>query len=126
MKSLSSTEKKFEEVGKKFEKVGKNLTTKVTLPIVGIGAAAAKIGMDFEDSMSKVQAMSGATGEQMERLEKAARDAGAATSKSAKDAADGLTFMALAGWDVETSISGLMPVLRLSEAGQIDLARASS
>ncbi|CAK7001893.1 phage tail tape measure protein [Tissierella sp.] len=126
MKSLSSTEKKFEEIGEKFSKVGKNLTTKVTLPIVGIGAAAAKIGMDFEQSMSKVKAMSGATGEQMERLEKAARDAGAATSKSAKDAADGLTFMALAGWDVETSIAGLMPVLRLSEAGSIDLARASS
>lgn len=82
--------------------------------------------MGFEASMSKVQAMSGATSEQMEKLEKAARDAGASTSKSAKDSADALSYMALAGWDVETSIAGLMPVLRLSEAGSIDLARASS
>lgn len=126
MKSLSSTEKKFEDVGRKFENVGKSLTTKVTLPIVGIGLASAKIGMDFEASMSKVQAMSGATGEQMERLEKAAREAGATTSKSAKDGADALSYMALAGWDVNQSIEGLMPVLRLSEAGNIDLARASS
>lgn len=115
-----------DKFGKKSTEVGKSLTTKVTLPILGIGAAAAKIGMDFEQSMSKVKAMSGATDEEMQRLEQAARDAGAATSKSAKDAADGLTYMALAGWDVNKSIDGLMPVLRLSEAGNMDLARASS
>lgn len=115
-----------DKFGKKSTEIGKDLSKKVTLPILGIGAAATKIGMDFEQSMSKVEAMSGATSDEMERLEKAARDAGAATSKSAKDAADGLSYMALAGWDVESSITGLMPVLRLSEAGNIDLARASS
>jgi len=69
--------------------VGKDLSVKLTAPIAGIGAAAIKIGMDFEESMSKVKAMSGATNEEMVLLEKAARDAGASTSKSAKDAADG-------------------------------------
>lgn len=93
---------------------------------MGIGAAAVKIGMDFEQSMSKVKAMSGATSEEMVLLEQAARDAGASTSKSAKDAADALGYMALAGWDSTTSMEGLMPVLRLSEAGNIDLAKASS
>ena len=118
--------KDVKKVGKNLENTGGNLTKGLTLPIIGIGVAAAKVGMDFEASMSQVKAMSGATGEEMGRLEKAARDAGSATSKSAKDAADGLTYMALAGWDVDKSISGLMPVLRLSEAGNIDLARASS
>lgn len=115
-----------DKFGKKSTEIGKDMTTKVTLPILGIGAAATKIGMDFEQSMSKVEAMSGATEEEMVRLEKAARDAGASTSKSASDAADALGYMALAGWDVNKSIDGLMPVLRLSEAGNIDLAKASS
>ncbi|HHY42573.1 MAG TPA: phage tail tape measure protein [Thermoanaerobacterales bacterium] len=115
-----------DKFGKKATDIGKSMSVKVTAPILGVGTAAAKIGMDFEQSMSKVKAMSGATAEEMELLEKAARDAGATTSKSAKEAADALGFMALAGWDVETSIAGLMPVLRLSEAGNIDLARASS
>lgn len=84
-----------DKFGKKSTEIGKDMTTKVTLPILGIGAAAAKIGMDFEQSMSKVEAMSGATSEEMEKLEKAARDAGASTSKSASDAADALGFMAL-------------------------------
>lgn len=118
--------KAMEDFGNKATDVGKTMTKKVTLPLMLMGAAAVKTGMDFEQSMSKVQAMSGATEDDMIRLEKAARDAGASTSKSAGDAADALTYMALAGWDVNTSIEGLMPVLRLSEAGQIDLATASS
>ncbi len=117
---------KMQDIGKGMESVGKDLTKTVTLPITGIGAAAIKIGMDFEESMSKVKAMSGATGEEMVLLQQAARDAGASTSKSAKDAADALGFMALAGWDSTTSMEALMPVLRLSEAGNIDLAKASS
>lgn len=124
--ALEPIGKKMQDIGKGMEKVGKDLTKTVTLPIVGIGTAAIKLGMDFEQSMSKVKAMSGANEEQMKLLEKAARDAGAATSKSAKDAADALGYMALAGWDSTTSMEALMPVLRLSEAGNIDLARASS
>lgn len=117
---------KMQDIGKGMQSVGKDLTKTVTLPIAGIGTAAIKIGMDFEQSMSKVKAMSGATNEEMVLLEKAARDAGATTSKSAKDAADALGYMALAGWDTSTSMDALMPVLRLSEAGNIDLAKASS
>lgn len=124
--SLEPVGKKMQDIGKGMESVGKDLTKTITLPIAGIGAAAVKIGMDFEQSMSKVKAMSGATSEEMAQLEKAARDAGATTSKSAKDAADALGYMALAGWDSTTSMEALMPVLRLSEAGNIDLAKASS
>lgn len=124
--SLEPVGKKMQDIGKGMESVGKDLTKTITLPIAGIGTAAIKIGMDFEQSMSKVKAMSGATGEEMKLLEKAARDAGATTSKSAKDAADALGYMALAGWDSTTSMEALMPVLRLSEAGNIDLAKASS
>lgn len=124
--NLEPVGKKMQDIGKGMESVGKDLTKTITLPIAGIGAAAVKIGMDFEQSMSKVKAMSGATSEEMVQLEKAARDAGATTSKSAKDAADALGYMALAGWDSTTSMEALMPVLRLSEAGNIDLAKASS
>ncbi|KNF06981.1 phage-like minor tail protein, partial [Gottschalkia purinilytica] len=125
-KKLEPIGKKFKDVGGKIEGVGKSLSMKLTAPLAGIGIAASKIGMDFEASMSQVQAFSGATASEMKQLEKAARDAGASTSKSAKDAADALGYMALAGWDSKTSMEALMPVLRLSEAGNIDLARASS
>lgn len=117
---------KFENVGNRIANTGKNMTLKVTTPIVGIGTAAALVGIKFESAMSNVQAVSGATAEEMAQLEGAAREAGATTSKSATDAADALGYMALAGWDVNRAMDSLLPVLHLSEAGNIDLARASS
>ncbi len=124
--NLDEIGESMQKAGDKLAGAGKQLSTKVTAPILAIGAAAAKIGMDFESSMAQVRAFSGASAEEMAALEKAARDAGATTSKSASDAADALGYMALAGWDTKTSMEGLMPVLRLSEAGKMDLAKASS
>ncbi|WP_061316870.1 phage tail tape measure protein [Clostridium botulinum] len=122
---LNGIGKKFESVGKKMESVGKDMSTKISAPIAGIGVLASKIGMDFEASMSNVSALSGNTGKDLKQLETAARNAGASTSKSAKDAADALGYMALAGYDNKQMMEALMPVLRLSEAGNLDLARTS-
>ena len=47
------------------------------------------------------------------------------TTKTATEASEALGYMALAGWDVNTSISALEPVLRLSEATGMDLATCS-
>lgn len=88
-------------------------------------AAVTKTGMEFTSSMSNVKALSGATIEDMELLDEAAREAGANTSKSAYESADALGFMALAGWDTTQMLEGLMPILRASEAGAMDLATCS-
>lgn len=124
-KKLETAQNNFKKAGDKLESTGKGLTTKVSVPIAGIGVLASKIGMDFEASMSNISALSGTTGEELKKLEKSARDAGATTSKSAKDAADALGYMALAGYDNKQMQEALMPVLRLSEAGNLDLARTS-
>lgn len=123
--NLQDAGKKMQDVGKKVSDVGGNLTKKLTVPIVGVGAAASKLGIDFEASMSEVQAVTGATGEELEQLEKAARDAGATTNKSARDAADALKYMGLAGWDVTDSQKALMPMLKLSSAGNMELGRTT-
>ncbi|HGH0452928.1 TPA: phage tail tape measure protein, partial [Clostridioides difficile] len=88
---------KFSSVGKQMQDAGKKMAMSITAPILAVGAAASKLGMDFEASMSNVQGLSGATADEMVQLEKAAREAGASTSKTAKDAADALGYMALAG-----------------------------
>ena len=83
------------------------------------------VGQSFESSMSQVKAYSGAVGEDFDKLESAAKDAGATTSKSATEAADALGYMALAGWDTQEMLDGLMPIVRASEAGTADLKRTS-
>ena len=86
------------KVGDAFKSVGATLTAAVTAPIVGLGVASIKTGMEFDSSMSKVQALSGASAQDMAKLEKVARDMGKSTVFSATEAADALGYMALAGW----------------------------
>ncbi len=113
------------KTGDKMQDIGKSMSLKLTAPIVATGGAVSKLGMDFEFAMSEVQALTGATGSDFKKLEGAAREMGAKTSKSSKEAAEALKYMALAGWDVDTSVQGLEPILRLSEAANMDLAKAS-
>lgn len=97
----------------------------ITASIGGIFGASAKVGMEFEASMSKVQAVMSATPQELKQLEKAARSAGSKTTKSASEAANALEYMGLAGWSVKESQDALMPVLRLSEAASMDLGITS-
>lgn len=91
----------------------------------GIGSFAISSGKDFETSMSNVQGISGATGSDLKKLEDAAKEMGRTTSKSAAESADALGYMALAGWDTTQMLEGLEPILRASEAGNMDLATCS-
>lgn len=125
MASISNTGKKFEEIGSKFEKVGKSLTTKVTLPIMAIGGVIGKLGMDFESEMSKVQAISGATGDDLEKLKEKAKEMGANTKFSASESAQALTYMSMAGWKTEEMLGGLEGVMSLAAASGEDLALVS-
>lgn len=103
----------------------KALATAATAALTAAGGYVVNVGRNFEASMSKVQALSGATGEDFERLSSAAKEMGTSTSKTASQAADALGYMALAGWKTEQMLSGLEPILRASEAGGMDLARCS-
>lgn len=88
-------------------------------------SSVVEIGQSFETSMSKVSALSGATGEELGALEAKARELGASTTFSASEAADALGYMALAGWDTQQMLDGVGSVLTLAQAGEMDLAAAS-
>ena len=127
-KSTSETKNKLSNLTGTMNQVGKSCTVAgaaITGAIGGVFAASSKVGMEFEASMSKVQAVMGASTTELEALEKAARDAGAKTTKSASEAANALEYMGLAGWSVKESQEALMPVLRLSEAASMDLGLTS-
>src|SRR5690625_3365115 len=90
----------------------------------GLGIAVKKAA-EFEAGMSEVRAISGASGKEFEVLSAKAREMGAKTSFSATEAAEGLKYMALAGWDTNSMLTGIEPVLYLAEAGALELGRAS-
>lgn len=114
-----------EAVGQSFTKVGTALTAGITAPVMAIGASVVKTQMQFEDAMANVQALSGATGADLQLLEDTAKEMGATTVFSASEAADALGYMALAGWDAQQSAAGLPGVLNLAAASGMELAQAS-
>lgn len=124
-KRMQSFESKLRGYGDKMQSIGKDMTLKLTTPIVGVGAAATKLGMDFGYAMSEVGAISGATGEDLAILEDKARQMGATTKFSASDAADGLKYMSMAGWGTADMLDGLDGVLALAAASGEDLGMVS-
>lgn len=82
-------------------------------------------GMNFDSAMSQVAATMGTTVDQIKDLRDFAKEMGASTAFSATEAAEALNYMALAGYDAETSMNMLPNVLNLAAAGGIELATAS-
>ena len=116
---------KFEEVGGKITSVGSTLTKTVTAPIVGLGMAAVKTAADFDEGMSKVSAISGATGDDLDALRTKAREMGAKTKFSATEAASAFEYMAMAGWKTGDMVSGIDGIMSLAAASGEDLATTS-
>lgn len=115
----------FQSVGKSLETAGSTLTKKVTVPIVGLGTAAIKTTSSFESAMSKVSAISGATGGDLDALNKKAQEMGAKTKFSATESAEAFQYMAMAGWKTEDMLSGINGIMSLSAADGLDLATTS-
>lgn len=90
-----------------------------------LGVAAIKVGSDFEGAMSKVEAISGATGSDLEALTNKAKEMGASTKFSATESANAFEYMAMAGWKTEDMLDGIEGIMNLAAASGEDLATTS-
>lgn len=106
-------------------KIGANAVSTLTGGISGFARSTISLGQNFTSAMSEVSAISGATGSDLQTLETTARQMGATTIFSASEAAEGLKYMAMAGWDTQQMVSGLPAVLNLAAASGEDLGKTS-
>lgn len=83
------------------------------------------IAGNFEEGMSNVEALSGATADEMAHLSDKAKELGATTKFTAQEASDAMGYMAMAGWDAQEMLSGMDGVLQLAAASGEDLAMVS-
>lgn len=93
--------------------------------VVDFGKQTIQTGMSFDSSMSQVAATMGTTTDQIGEMRDFAQQMGATTKFSATEAADAMNYMALAGYDANTTMSMLPTVLDLAASGGMDLASAS-
>lgn len=122
---LQHMQKSMNSVAANIASVGKNLTAKVTAPIVGLFTASARKIMQFDDSMSRVQALTQATTDEFEAMRKQAKELGATTAWSASQAADGMGFLAQAGFEANDILQAMPSILATASAGQLELARTA-
>ena len=124
LQKIRATGEKLQTVGNKISSVGQKLLP-VTGVVTGLGTAAVKTAADFDSAMSRVAAVSGATGSDFDSLRDKAREMGAKTKFSATEAADAMNYMAMAGWKTEDMLSGIEGVMYLAAASGEDLATTS-
>ena len=122
----ATTKDKLKGLGSAMNSVGSQLSKKVTLPIVALGTAAVKMSSDFNQAMSGVKAISGATGDEFEALRNKALELGAATAFSSQEVAAGMIEMAKAGWSSQQIIDGMGGVLDSAAASGESLATVST
>ena len=137
---IRDLQRKEEEAAEGAESFGEQSTKAITtiseaLTAAGIAAALHKIyeayaecisvAGDFEASMSNVEALSGASAEDLQKLSELAKELGATTKFTAKESADAMGYMAMAGWNAEQMLAGMPGVLQLAAASGEDLAQVS-
>ena len=116
---------RIEALGSSLTSVGTSLTTGLTLPIVGIGTASVSAAASFEEAMSEVQALTGATGSEFDALSEQAQELGASTRYSATEASNAMSELASAGFTTSEIMSAMPGLLDLAASGNVDLATAA-
>lgn len=98
-----------------------------TLAALGtaIYAGPVRKAAEFEAQMSTVEAISGATADEMKRLSDEAKRMGATTQFTAVEAGKALEYMAMAGWKTDQMLGGLPGIMNLAAASGEDLGQVS-
>ena len=128
-KGVGDLQGKLAGLGSKLTSIGTGMTLGLTAPILAAGAASVKTYQNFDDSMRRVAATAGiaadSTSKDFVAMKNKAKELGASTRFSASEVADGMNYMAMAGWDATKTLAGIEPVLNLAIASGESLATTS-
>ena len=124
MQKLSAAGESVKAAGEKISGVGQALMP-LSAAAAAVGAGIIKTTADFDASMSKVAAVSGAAGEDFDKLRDKAREMGATTKFTASEAAEAMNYMAMAGWKTEDMLSGVGGIMSLAAASGEELGTTS-
>jgi TP901 family phage tail tape measure protein len=114
-------------VGRSVSKFGKSMTVGVTLPIVGVGVAATKMAMDFDESMTKIVSLVGLSRDQVQEMRGDVLRLAGETAKAPQELAEALFVVTSAGLRGADAISALEMSAKAGAAGlgeTKDIARA--
>jgi len=122
MRKIHSRVKKFSQG---LKNVGSAMTAGITLPVVMAGGAIFKASYNFDKFMNMVEAKSTVSGKSIEDLRKKALDLGSTTSYSHIQAAEGMNYLAQAGFKTNQIFQAITPTLKLAQATSAELGNTA-
>ena len=125
-KAMGGVQRRLGGLQKNLNQAGRSLTVGLTAPLTAIGASSFKVAADFEASMARVKAVSGATGSEFQSLEQLALDLGKSTVFTASEVASLEEEFAKLGFSTKEIQDATEATLFLAQATGSDLATASS
>ena len=112
-------------MGDSMKSVGKSMSLALTAPLAGFGALTLRTAGNFEASMNRVQAATGASKKEFDALRKAALDMGKTTQFSASESADAIEVLAKNGLGAADILGGALEAsMLLAASAGADLASA--
>lgn len=137
MQSLKTRQEEAAESAQDFGSESADAINTISSALSAAGIAAAlkeiaeayaeciSVAGEFEETMSTVEALSGANVREMESLSGLAKEMGAETKYTAQESAEAMTYMGMAGWGASDMLQGLDGVIQLAAASGEDLAMVS-
>jgi len=127
IKDLEALQKQSQSTARKMQDVGKKMSMALTAPLVGIGVAAAKSAMDFDDAMTKITSLVGIGAQEVDGMRQEVLGLAGETAKAPNELADALFVVTSAGLRGQEAMSALESASKASAAGlgnTADIARS--
>lgn len=119
------TQQSLDRMADQWAKFGTRMSIAVTAPLTLTARRMTVAFAEYEQSLARAGAVASATEEELRLLAETARQLGADTQYSAAQAAEGMTYLAMAGFNVQQTIEAMPGVLQLAASAQLDLATAA-
>lgn len=122
--SLTNIHTKLGNISSKLISAGRSLSMGLTLPLVGIGTAAERSTLQFDDSMSKVSTIADTTQTSMAQLKKGVLAVSNRTGESASSLNEALYQTISAGVKTSDSVKFMGNAVKLAKGGFTDATTA--
>ena len=128
-RGLKNAERKLKRFGSKMKSIGSSITSSFTMPFAAISVAGAKMALDFEKNMTKINTLVGISADEVNALSKDVMRLSGETAQAPTELADGLFFLTSAGLRGANAIETLEAVSKGAAIGlgeQADLAKVAA
>lgn len=116
-KTSGSASRDWDGLGKSVSNLGASMTTRLTLPIVGLGAVAVKTAADFDSAFTQMQTLAGVSASEIDGLKESVLGLSGETGKAPQELAEALYFIRSSGLSGKAALDALEMSAKGAAAG---------